>query len=88
MKTGGIVVCSKLVSMVYIPEYPYGQSITQNLWVTVWRMPPRGTIESVLIAVQSENMSHFSKSMVLVPLSPTAQWGLLFHLFGEPFLSY
>ncbi|KAK8935203.1 hypothetical protein KSP39_PZI014079 [Platanthera zijinensis] len=87
MKTGGIVVCSTFVALVYIPEYPYGRSITQNLWVTVWRMPPGGTAESVLIAVQSENMSHFSESMVLAPLSPTAPWGSLVHSFGDPLLS-
>ncbi|KAG4905996.1 hypothetical protein JHK84_057350 (mitochondrion) [Glycine max] len=29
MKTGGIVVCSTLVALVYIPEYSYGRSVTQ-----------------------------------------------------------
>ncbi|KAL2480387.1 cytochrome C biogenesis [Abeliophyllum distichum] len=29
MKTGGIVVCSTFVALVYIPEYSYGRSVTQ-----------------------------------------------------------
>lgn len=43
MKTGGIVVCSTLVALVYIPEYSYGRSVTHTFWAwprPVWRMPP------------------------------------------------
>ncbi|CAK7322442.1 unnamed protein product, partial [Dovyalis caffra] len=29
MKTGGIVVCSTFVALVYTPEYSYGRSVTQ-----------------------------------------------------------
>lgn len=31
MKTGGIVVCSTLVALVYIPEKSYGRSVTHTL---------------------------------------------------------
>jgi ATP-binding cassette subfamily B protein len=30
MKTGGIIVCSTLVALVYIPEYSYGRSVTHT----------------------------------------------------------
>ncbi|KAF9611866.1 hypothetical protein IFM89_036510 [Coptis chinensis] len=45
MKTGGIVVCSTLVALVYIPEYSYGRFVTHTLRSglapSVWRMPPK-----------------------------------------------
>lgn len=69
MKTGGIVVCSTFVALVYIPEYPYGRSVTHTFWAwprPVWRMPPGGTAESVILAVQSEKYV-ISESMVLAP---------------------
>ncbi|KAL0902948.1 hypothetical protein M5K25_028340 [Dendrobium thyrsiflorum] len=50
MKTGGIVVCSTFVALVYIPEYPYGRSVTHTFWAwprPVWRMPPEARLSQL-----------------------------------------
>ena len=90
MKTGGIVVCSTLVALVYIPEYSYGRSVTHTFraWPRpVWRMPPLLTagLSQLFSFVRVDSDRHFSESMVLASLSPPSFE--LVHSLGDPLLS-